>query len=250
MQKKTHPSEKPGSKRQQRSAPLWNIFFSSTFFFKKKIIFLTASKMSTWFLKIFKKSSPNGKPSFIFTIFSQWPVLHSSYNSPFQLGYFSTSFNFFKCWNLLRCTLSFFLSHIGITRNRNCNNFNIFYGSRPFCKFLILLVWHHSAKGVRTHVFTTLINQWSRMNCLWLPPINIDENFHQYFFLKFLFINTYKATPSHLGLQSVLLYHRLVYLLHTNINLNLITADQPGFEPRSTGSGFTCFKELSWTTVF
>ena len=52
-------------------------------------------------------------------------------------------------------------------------------------------------------------------------------------FLKYLFIDTYKATPSHLGLQSALLNHRLVLFPSHRYRLQFMTADQPGFDPWS-----------------
>ena len=57
---------------------------------------------------------------------------------------------------------------------------------------------------------------------------HIDGEFH-------LFFDTFKASPP----TWVYNPHRsiidLYYLLHTNIDLNLITAEQPGFEPGYPG---------------
>ena len=48
-----------------------------------------------------------------------------------------------------------------------------------------------------------------------------------------LFINTYKASPFHLDFNLRCSIKGLHYSLRTNIDLNPITADQPGFSPKS-----------------
>ena len=93
----------------------------------------------------------------------------------------------------------------------------IIFSSIMFCKFLIQPVWRHWVKGVRGQVLTIQINQSSSEQSVdhlqfaiaywWIIPAIL--------FLKYLFINTYKAMPCHLGFQSELLDHRLVkFTLH------------------------------------
>ena len=52
---------------------------------------------------------------------------------------------------------------------------------------------------------------------------------------KYLFIDTYKATPVTWDYNRCHSIIGLYYLLRTNIDLNSIATDQPGFEPRSPG---------------
>ena len=52
-------------------------------------------------------------------------------------------------------------------------------------------------------------------------------------FINYLFTDTYKATPVIWDYNRRRLIIGFYYSLHRNINMNLITVDQPGFEPGS-----------------
>ena len=101
-----------------------------------------------------------------------------------------------------------------------------------FCKFLIRPVCCHSVKGVREQVLTIKKKQLSSMNL----KFHIDGEFQKHLWYK----SIYLFIPTRL-LPVIWDYNRchsiivLYYLLHTHFDLILITADQPGFEPRSPG---------------
>ena len=92
---------------------------------------------------------------------------------------------------------------------------------------------------VSEHKSWQIKNQLSNVNSLKMVSnlqFKIDGEFHQYFSLSiYLLIPTgylLSVTWDHNRHSSII---GLYYLLHTNIDLNLIPADHPGFEPRSLG---------------
>ena len=100
--------------------------------------------------------------------------------------------------------------HSSITKKRNFNNFNISMGPIHFAFF-----WSSQYDLILWKVSEHKLTSWTVNQCK--QSIDRLQREISYFrripficFLKYLFINTYKATPYHLGLQLVSLNHRLV----------------------------------------
>ena len=98
---------------------------------------------------------------------------------------------------------------------------------------MIRPVWLHPVKGVRGQVVMIHINQLSLWTVHRSSPIChfiLMENSINTF-PQISFIDTYDNWDDNRHRYIISLY----YSLNTNINLNLITADQLGFEPGSLG---------------
>ena len=134
--------------------------------------------------------------------------------------------------------------YIGITKNRNCNNFNIFDGLIHF-RIFDSTSMTSSGEGSQSTSFENLnkpVKQFEKsVDCLQFV-IHINGKFHQYFsFSIYLSIPTrllpitwdYNWRCSIIGylLNIIVSYD----LLRKNIDLNWITVEQPGFVPRSPG---------------
>ena len=95
-------------------------------------------------------------------------------------------------------------------KNRNCNNFNILMVPVCFVKPV-------EQCKLSVDCLQFAISNWWRISSI--------------LFLKYLFINTYKALPVTWDYNPRNSTKGLYYLLQTSIDLNLITPNQPGLHP-------------------